>query len=477
MALGFHIQTFGCQMNINDSAWLARALEAQGFELLAGKAADVARVFILNACSVREKPEQKMYAALGRLRRFWERDDRVFAVVGGCVTQHGGKGLFVRFPFVRLIFGTDSLATVPQAILRLCLEPGLRLSLIDFSEIYPERDQIISEGRLGPTAFVNIMQGCDNYCAYCIVPFTRGRQRSRPAEAILAEIRELVAHGVREVTMLGQNVNSYGLDAAVAQRAGKGGHFFLDFAGLLRQAASVPGLLRIRFTTSHPKDLSKSVIAAFGELPTLCPHLHLPLQSGSDRVLAAMGRRYNLAYYLSLVEALRRARPDVVLTTDIIVGFPGETEVDFKATLQAVRQVGYISSYSFRYSDRPGTRATQMALKVPEAVKAERLERLQKMQEELTSEYNRSRVGRLCEVLIEGASKRPQTSGRPAWSGRDGHGLVVNLMLPSTSVPAEHPVRQDAGAPEVDLVGCIVMTRITEAKKHSLCGEVTGDPW
>ena len=338
MAQGtFHIITFGCQMNVNDSFWLARSLQRRGF---VESPLEKAEVVILNTCSVRDKPEQKVYAALGRIKYETRRVPGSFAVVAGCVAQQIGAGFFERFPQVRLVVGGDGLAMAPDAIERLHGDPSLRLNLTDFSEISPERDPALpaqGEGEIPPVAFVNIMQGCDNFCTYCIVPFTRGRQKSRDAGAILDECRALIDNGAKEITLLGQNVNSYGLDKHASGDT--------SFARLLRKVSELPGLARLRFVTPHPKDLSPEVIAMFGEVPNLCPRLHLPLQAGSDRVLARMNRKYDMARYMTLVEGLRAARPDIALSTDLIVGFPAKRKSNFKK-----RWTPYVRSTSCRAS-------------------------------------------------------------------------------------------------------------------------------
>ena len=317
---GFHIITFGCQMNVHDSQWLARALTARG---LVESTLEEARVIVVNTCSVREKPEQKVMSTLGRIRQLRAGESHLLVAVTGCVAQQLGAEFFEREPLVRLVAGSDGIASAPAAIERLLEEPDLRLSLLDFSSHYIEREAGV-EGPCGPMAHVNIMQGCDNFCAYCIVPFTRGRQKSRLSAAILAECRQRLAQGAREICLLGQNVNAFGRDSH-----GDG----LSFARLLRQVAALPGLERLRFVTPHPKDMAAEDVAAFADVPQLCPRLHLPLQAGSDAVLRRMGRRYDSADFLRLVEALRAARPDLALSTDLIVGFPGESEADFQATL------------------------------------------------------------------------------------------------------------------------------------------------
>ena len=453
MAQGtFHIITFGCQMNVNDSFWLARSLQRRGF---VESPLEKAEVVILNTCSVRDKPEQKVYAALGRIKYETRRVPGSFAVVAGCVAQQIGAGFFERFPQVRLVVGGDGLAMAPDAIERLHGDPSLRLNLTDFSEIYPERDPALpaqGEDEIPPVAFVNIMQGCDNFCTYCIVPFTRGRQKSRDAGAILDECRALIDNGAKEITLLGQNVNSYGLDKHASGDT--------SFTRLLRKVSELPGLARLRFVTPHPKDLSPEVIAMFGEVPNLCPRLHLPLQAGSDRVLARMNRKYDMARYMTLVEGLRAARPDIALSTDLIVGFPGETEEQFQETLDAVRAVNFMSSFSFCYSDRPGTAASRHTDKVEPAEKLRRLERLQALQEDLSSGWLKARVGCKTDILLEGASRKKdgEDAATESWQGRDPWGDAVNVSLPA-----------GIGKP-----GLIVPVIIVTAKKHSLIGELRG---
>jgi tRNA-2-methylthio-N6-dimethylallyladenosine synthase len=446
--MNFHIITFGCQMNVCDSDWLNRTLQGKGFNPSSEEEADF---ILVNTCSVREKPEQKVYSLLGRLRNYRKKNPDFFVGVGGCVAQQIGKKFWERFPHVRLVYGTDGVAMVPQAIERMLAEPELRVSLLDFLDYYPEREQVEMQGKLPAQAFVNIMQGCNNFCAYCIVPYTRGRQKSRSSEAVLEECRQLANQGVREITLLGQNVNSFGMD-----KYGDG----LSFARLLEKVCSIPGLDRVRFTTSHPKDIAQEVIEAFGRFENLCPHLHLPLQSGSNRILKAMGRRYSREHYLHIIEELRKVRPEIVLTTDLIVGFPGENEEDFELTMQAVQEVEFDSSYSFKYSDRPGVRAESMQPKIPDFIKADRLQRLQALQDDLIRKSLLSMEGKDFPVLVEGPNGR-SPSKASAWRGRDPGGRVVNLVSRNTD----------------DLSGKLVLTKIMEAKKHSASGEVVGEPW
>jgi len=474
----FHIITFGCQMNVGDSDWLARALVARGWRQTAE---EDAWLFVVNTCSVRDKPEQKVYSELGRLAAYQRRKPGLTAAVGGCVAQQIGRGFFDRFPFVRLVFGSDGIAAAPDALEQLAEDPKARIALLDFLAAYPEREDVLKplhgapavspaydadqgEPDAGPAqAFVNIMQGCDNFCAYCIVPYTRGRQKSRAAAAVLDECRTRVEQGAREITLLGQNVNSFGLDPS---RKGQGDG--VGFAELLRQVAAIPGLARLRFTTSHPKDIDPAVIRAFGELENLCPALHLPLQAGSDAVLKRMGRKYDRAKYLQIVADLRAARPDIALTTDLIVGFPGETEEDFAQTLEMMERVRFESSFSFRYSDRPGVAAVRMTPKVEDAVAQARLLRLQSLQNGITKETLKSLEGLEVTVLLEAKSRR-QDEGLPSWRGRDEAGRVVNIRLDDSAAG-------ECGAGR-ELAGLMVRARLVEAKNHSLVGEKVGQPW
>ncbi len=447
----FHIITFGCQMNVHDSDWLTRALESRGWE---AANENEAQVYILNTCSVRDKPEQKVYSELGRIAAHLKRDENVFAAVGGCVAQQIGRGFFERFPFVKLVFGSDGIANAPNALERIAEGNEDRVALLDFVSIYEEREQpeertvTIPESR---QAFVNIMQGCDNFCSYCIVPYTRGRQKSRHPEAVIEECRALVKSGIREITLLGQNVNSFGMD-----KGGAG----VSFAELLHSVAAIEGLDRLRFTTSHPKDIAPEVIAAFGELDNLCPSLHLPMQAGSDNVLKAMKRRYTIERYLGIVDALKKARPDISLTTDLIVGFPGETEEDFAQTLEMVERVGFESSFSFKYSDRPGVAAVNMEPKVDAKEASDRLMRLQTLQNNITRNSLKNLVDHETDVFIEGMSRK-QSGDNIWWKGRDPAGRIVNFEMTERE----------------GLTGKMVKVRIIEAKNHSLLGERIGELW
>lgn len=431
-----HVINFGCQMNVRDSQWLAGSLEARGF--VQTGLAD-ASIVIVNTCSVREKPEQKVLSTIGRIFRETGENPDVIVAIAGCVAQQLGQALFDASPQVRLVAGADGVAYMPDALERLYNgQPG-NLCLLDFSKGYEEREQP-QLGPSGPLASVSIMQGCDNFCTYCIVPFTRGRQKSRDRAAILAECRHLLGNGAREITLLGQNVNAYGKDNGSD----------VPFASLLAGISALPGLARLRYVTPHPADMGEADVLAFRDLPALCPRLHLPLQAGSDRVLKRMGRRYDRASYLRLVEDLRKARPDLALSTDLIVGFPGESEEDFAATLEMVRECAFMSSFSFCYSDRPGTRASGYPDKIDPACKQERLLRLQALQDELGQAWLDARPGQQTTLLIEGQSPRP-SDGCQTWQGRDPYGVLVHVPLG-----------------EGDQVGRLVDVQITAAKKHCL---------
>lgn len=445
----YHIITFGCQMNVHDSQWLGRVLQRRGF---AEGSLEEAQVVVVNTCSVREKPEQKVMSALGRIRQATGGNPDVLVAVTGCVAQQLGEELF-RQPQVRLVAGSDGIASAPAAIERLLEEPDRKLSLLDFTSSYEEREEGV-RAPSGPVAYVNIMQGCDNFCAYCIVPYTRGRQKSRLTAAVLDDCRKALEDGAREICLLGQNVNAFGRD-----KHGDG----VSFADLLRRVAALPGLLRLRYVTPHPKDMGPEDVALFGELPNLCPRLHLPLQAGSDAVLARMGRKYDAARYIELTDALRAARPDIALSTDLIVGFPGESEEDFQQTLALMRRCGFMSSFSFCYSDRPGTRASRFLDKIAPDVQQDRLLRLQALQEELGQAWLDARIGQETDLLIEGESRRDDSSdGLRSWQGRDPYGALVHVGLPSA---------------DGDMTGRMVRVRLTEAKKHSLLGQQAGASW
>jgi tRNA-2-methylthio-N6-dimethylallyladenosine synthase len=447
----FAIRTFGCQMNAHDSEKVANLLLHAGWS--AADDGEGADLLLVNTCSIREKAEHKLYSDLGVLRRWKEERPGRLIGVGGCVAQQEGDALLARFPQVDFVFGTHNLRLVPALAEaaeagRRRAETGERRDLERFD--LPARHPSLSRETPG-RAFVTVMEGCDMFCSFCIVPRTRGREISRPAEAIVREVEALAAEGVVEVTLLGQTVNAYGRHDARRGRSERAGT--VPFADLLRRLDTVPGLRRLRYTSPHPLFFDDALVAAHGELATLQPHVHLPVQSGSDAVLERMRRRYRADEVRALADRLRAARPDVVLTTDLIVGFPGEGERDFEDTLALVRDVGFVDSYSFKYSPRPGTAAEgEGGPAVPGAEAQARLEALQALQRRLTIAYHRRRVGARTEVLLEGPSRK----GGGRLQGRDPQHRIVHL---------------DPDAARGAFPGVFVPVRITEATPHSLLGE------
>jgi tRNA-2-methylthio-N6-dimethylallyladenosine synthase len=447
----FAVRTYGCQMNQHDTEKVANLLHHAGWRPAGDEAA--ADLLLVNTCSIREKAENRLYSDLGLLRAWKAEAPGRLLGVGGCVAQQEGDTLLRRFPQVDFVFGTHNVRLVPQLVAS--AESGRRearleevrdLSRFDLPERHPDW-----RGSHPGRAFVTVMEGCDMFCTFCIVPRTRGREVSRPADAIEAEVRDLAARGVREITLLGQTVNAYGRHAVRRGRSRPGPAEPVDFATLLRRLAAVPGLARIRYTSPHPLFFDEDLCRAHGELENLCPHVHLPLQSGADAVLARMRRRHDADAYRRVVERLRRARPDVALTTDLIVGFPGESEAEFRATLDLVAEVGFVDAYSFKYSPRPGTRAADAAGQVPPDEAQARLEALQAQLRAQTLAAHRARVGGVSEILVEGASRR---GGQ--LMGRDPYHRVVNV----------------AAAPGAPAPGTLAPVRIIEATPHSLIGEL-----
>ena len=419
----FHIRSFGCQMNQHDAQKMANLLHHDGWT--ASDEAEAAELVVIHTCSIREKAEHKLYTELGWLLQRKQSEPGLVVGVGGCVAQQEGEALLRRFPGLDFVFGPQNLVHLPELAREAgARRRGLRVDYDDdpqarfeLPELHPEFAST-SPGR----AFVTVMEGCDLFCAYCVVPRTRGREVSRASDRILAEVRALAEGGVTEVTLLGQTVNAYGRPRP-GMAAGE-----IRFADLLRRVAEVPGIRRIRFTSPHPSFVSDDLIEAYRELPQLCPHLHLPVQSGSDRVLAAMNRRYDRATYVDIVARLRAARPGIALTTDLIVGFPAETPDDFRQTLGLMREVRFTDSFSFKYSERPGTPAQRRGLGEIDPVEAQaRLAEMQTLQGELTLEAHRARVGGRTDVLVDGHSRR----GSHHFSGRDPHNRLVNFSAGS----------------------------------------------
>jgi tRNA-2-methylthio-N6-dimethylallyladenosine synthase len=444
-----YLRTFGCQMNEYDSDRIADVLrEAEGLELTPDPAQ--ADVIVFNTCSVREKAQEKVFADLGRVKGLKRAKPGLLIAVGGCVASQEGGGIVERAPCVDVVFGPQTLHRLPDLLARRRASGRPQVD-ISFPEI-EKFDRLPSPRADGASAFVSIMEGCSKYCSFCVVPYTRGPEFSRPFDDIVAEIAALAAQGVKEVTLLGQNVNAWRgeIDGATAA----GGPAQQDFAELLFYVNEIRGLERIRYTTSHPRDFTQRLIDAHAELPALATQVHLPVQSGSDRVLAAMKRGYTALEYRSIVRRLRKARPEVSLSSDFIVGFPGESAADFEATLQLERELLFDGSYAFLYSPRPGTPAAELEDAVPAAEKAERLQRLQALLEEQAGAFSAAMVGSVQRALVEGPSKRDPAE----LAARTANNRTVNF------------------AGHAGLVDRFADLRITEARHHSLRGELAGAP-
>lgn len=441
MNKAFYLETFGCQMNVVDSERIVDLLEGIGYAQV--DAADKADLVLLNTCSVRDKAERKVYGHLGRFKPIKDQRPDLIIGVGGCVAQQEGEKMLETVPYLDLVFGTHNVHRLPELVLQV-EEKRQRGTATEFLDretrlnLFPQRSV-----RDNVTRFVTVMQGCDNFCSYCIVPYVRGREVSRLSSEIIAEIENLVTQGVREVTLLGQNVNSYGL-----KEEGE-----VSFAQLLQQVNQVQGLERLRFATSHPKDMTDELIDAFGQLDKLCKHIHLPVQSGSDRILKLMNRGYSAADYLSKVERLKTVCPDIRLTTDIIVGFPGETEEDFQATLDMVATVRYADAFTFLYSPRTGTKAADLQDNQSSVLKQQRFERLCALQNQIGEETWQADLDKVLPVLVEGESKQGdgQIFGRTTWN------RIVNF----------------SGSKE--LIGKIVPVKINKIFRNSNLGELTTD--
>lgn len=431
-----YMETFGCQMNVNDSERIVTMLSDLGYAPTNDPS--VADMIMLNTCSVRGGAEEKVYKRLQNLRIYKRDGKSQIIAVGGCVAQQEGEELLNKFPYLDLVFGTHNLHLLPDMVRG--AEQGQRRSETSFIDNDQRLDLFPSiKAKSSLSRFVTVMQGCDNFCSYCIVPYVRGREISRRSADILAEIRQLADEGVREVVLLGQNVNSYGLKAENEP----------SFAELIRQVAEVPEIERIRFTTSHPRDMSDDLIACFGDVPKLCGQIHLPAQSGSDEVLKRMKRGYSRESYLDKVRKLKAVRPGIVITGDIIVGFPGESDADFEQTLSLVEEVRYIDLFTFVYSPRPGTKAAELAEELTRNQKLARLDRLMTLQKRINLEICREYVGELQTVLVEGKGKLPGQV-----SGKAGNGRIVNFVG------------------DTSLIGSFVQVRIAKAYPNSLLGEL-----
>lgn len=420
-----YIYTYGCQMNVHDSEKMLGTLAQDGYT--AAAVPEKADLIIFNTCAIREKAEHKFYSQLGRIKHLKKSNPSLKIAVAGCVAQDSRQKVMKRAPHVDFVLGPQNLHVVGN------LQVSKRNLYIEENPDIAYQEYAMNR-ESATQAWVSIMYGCNNFCSYCIVPYTRGREVSRPSSGILAEIRGLKERGYKEVTLLGQNVNSYRSD--------------MDFVGLLRQIDSI-GIERVRFVTSHPRDLSPALIDAMVELPHVCNNLHLPLQSGSDAILQAMNRKYTYAEYCKKIELIRRKVPSVTLSTDIIIGFPGESESDFEQTVKAIEEVAFDGMFAFKYSKRKGTRAFEMSGQVPEAVKAVRLDKLLKIQEEIALKKNRALEGSVMEILVEG----PSASDPLMLMGRTRTNKIVTF--------------DNNGAPE----GAVLNVRIEKARHHSLHGK------
>lgn len=438
-----YLRSFGCQMNDYDSEKIADLLTEKGYE----RTEDVheADLVVFNTCSIREKAQEKVFSDLGRVREAKKeagKDDMVIAV-GGCVASQEGKKILARAPYVNIVFGPQTLHRLPQMITKHEQTHKPQVD-ITFPEI-EKFDHLAEPHARGACAFVSIMEGCSKYCSYCVVPYTRGEEISRPLADVLLEVAKLAAQGVKEVTLLGQNVNAYRGETPDGEIA--------DFATLLEYVAEIDGIERIRYTTSHPKEFTQRLIDAYGKIDKLVNHVHLPVQSGSDRILAAMKRGYTALEYKSIIRRLRAIRPDISIATDIIVGFPGETEDDFQATLKLMDDVGFDASFSFVYSRRPGTPAAYLPDDTPQDVKLKRLQLLQAKNEAKATEISRAMLGTEQRVLVIGRARR----GEGLLSARTDNNRIVNF-------PGDER-----------LIDQMVTVKITEVFPHTLGGELIAD--
>jgi tRNA-2-methylthio-N6-dimethylallyladenosine synthase len=439
MSRRYFIKTFGCQMNEYDSARMADVLHAGGDLAPTDNPAE-ADVLLMNTCSVREKAQEKVFSLLGEWRKLKAERPHVLIGVGGCVASQEGEAITRRAPFVDLVFGPQTLHRLPEMIAEL-RRTGRSVVDVSFPEI-EKFDHLPAPRAEGATAFVSIMEGCSKYCSFCIVPYTRGEEVSRPFDSVLDEVRQLAAQAVREVTLLGQNVNAYAgpmSDGAL-----------VDLATLIHHVAAIPGIERIRFTTSHPLEFTDSLVEAYASVPKLANHLHLPVQSGSDRILSAMKRGYTAIEFKEKVRKLRRVRPDISISSDFIVGFPGESERDFNATLGLVRDVGVDQSFSFLYSRRPGTPAASLPDEVDPTVKQERLTRLQAQLEAQASAISERMVGTVQRVLVERAARK----NAHELAGRTENNRWVNFAGPAS------------------LINQFAEVVITELRAHTLRGRL-----
>ncbi|MGD9974124.1 MAG: tRNA (N6-isopentenyl adenosine(37)-C2)-methylthiotransferase MiaB [Desulfatirhabdiaceae bacterium] len=445
-----YIHTLGCQMNVYDSERIAAGMSEMGYHRVSS--AEAADMVIINTCAIRAKAEQKLYSLVGRLADLKKKKPALRIGIGGCVAQQEGKNLLKRQSCIDFVFGTHAIGRLNDLIAHAEIS-GKRFVDIEMAECPDDDFSYALNATISRqiSRFVTIMTGCDNYCTYCVVPYVRGAEISRPPEHILKEVQLLADAGVREITLLGQNVNSYG------QKEG-----WHDFSELLNQISRIDNIVRIRFTTSHPKDLSERLIQSFRELNKVSHHIHLPVQSGSDRILKRMNRRYTHADYLAKIDRLREVCPDMAVTSDFIVGFPGEDETDFQDTLNLMRTVQFDSVFAFKYSDRPSAPASRFSNKVHEDIKSDRLGRLLELQKNSTFYRHQSLIGTRQEILVEGPSPRTSESDQSIvqWTGRTSGNHIVHFS----------PLNRD-GATQPDLTGQMVTLHISRSFSHSLWGD------
>jgi tRNA-2-methylthio-N6-dimethylallyladenosine synthase len=435
------IKTFGCQMNEYDSSRMADLMQAtEGMQQTENP--EEADVILINTCSVREKPQEKVFSQLGQYRTLKKNNPNLVIGVGGCVASQEGDAIVARAPFVDVVFGPQTLHRLPEMIAERRASGRSQVD-ISFPEI-EKFDRLPPPRVEGAAAFLSIMEGCSKYCTFCVVPYTRGEEVSRPFDDVLTEAAQLVQQGVKEITLLGQNVNAYRGAMSKGETA--------DLGLLLEYLHDIPGIERLRYTTSHPNEMTPALIEAYARLPKLVSHLHLPVQAGSDRILMAMKRNYTALQYKSMIRKLRAARPDLHLSSDFIIGFPGETDADFEATMKLIQDVGFDYSFSFIFSPRPGTGASYMEDDTPHEVKAARLERLQALLEKQGFENSQKMVGTSQRVLVEGHSRKDAHQ----LAGRTDNNRIVNFDGPA------------------ELIHQFTTVKITEALPHSLRGEIVG---
>ena len=432
-----YIQTFGCQMNVHDSEQMAALLADSGYKLTEN--IRLADLILLNTCSIREKAAHKVYSELGRISKLKEQNQELIIGVGGCLAQHLGTKFHKKVGYLDFVFGTHNIHRLPQLVAAI-KKKREKITEIDFYKSLNSIGVFALPPKDAVSAFVTIMQGCDNFCAYCVVPFLRGPEMSRPPDDIIEEIKKLTDYGIKEVTLLGQNVNSYGKTLPNG----------FNFASLIKKIGKIPGVKRIRFTTSHPRDLSDELINCFAEEEKLCEHIHLPVQSGSNRILALMNRGYTIEEYMKKVNHLRELNSKISITSDVIVGFPGETQKDYQETIDMMEKIRFDSLFSFKYSERKGTTAQKLEGKVDEVEKLRRLEQLQMLQDQHTLEKNKALEGSKQKLLVEGKSKNSEND----LMGRTGSSRIVNFKG------------------ELELIGKLVDVKITKAYLHSLRGKM-----